>query len=149
VRQVVVDYGRNRLEVRVRVRDVSRQGGLAVYVDSRPQKPGPELVLLGPISLGDYDWKVLRITRGWKPTTHELLCGSDLRSRRATDTARVVIETGCLRNPDTFDLRTGKVDERQQWRAPAQVRVSVKTTGGRSRDWSPAAKKLHPAVGRA
>lgn len=148
IHRVDVAYGRSALQVRVRVRNVAKVGGMAVYVDSRPQKAGPELVLLGPVGIVDSDWRVTRISRGWRPGTEELLCDTDLRSRRAGDVAQVEFDASCLRNPDTVDLRTGEVTERRRWKAPAETRVGVRTARGDSVDWSPAANRLHPGVSR-
>lgn len=148
IHRVVVDYTRVALTVRIGVRNVSKVGGLSVYVDSRPQKPGPELVLLGPVGIVDSDWRVSRIRQGWRAGNQELLCDTDLRSRRAGDEATVVFDASCLRNPDSLDLRTGEVTERRRWKAPTEARVGVRTVRNGSTDWSPAANRLHPGVAR-
>jgi hypothetical protein len=149
IRQVTVNYADSQLKVLIGVRNVARAAGVQVYVDSRPQRRGPEFVLLGPISLGDYDWRVARVHRAWRYTGQELLCGSDLSSRRRGDVVRVAFELDCLRNPDTLNLRTGEVTQRSPWPAPDQVRVAVRTSkmsgGG---DWSPSPEDFHPQVSR-
>ena len=109
-----------------------RPVGLAVYLDTRRNNPGPEYYVSGGLYRGT-DWQAARVDK-WRDRTPQLLvqCDVDLRLRYGRGgTATYDFDRACLRRPD-------------------EVRVAAKSEAGRrgptAKDWAPRRETFYSPV---
>ncbi len=92
------------------VRGFRRGGGLSLYLDTDPGRPGPEFVLGAGLFKGS-DYQLSR-TQGWKPVGEPLSCNHSLRLDYEADRTYMWFGRRCLGSPSA-------------------VRVAVKVAGQR------------------
>ena len=117
-----------RLQVRVKVANLQKKIGpsAAAWLDTDPGRKGPEFFIGS--GLYQSDWQITRAD-GWQAEGDPLSCPVDQRLRYDDDVISWTTGPVCL----------GSYDE---------VRVSVETSDGDRRDFSPARRGWHPWVDR-
>lgn len=151
VHRVKVTYKKKGgVHVRIKVRNAEKRGlGFRMFFNLGRGR-GPEFQVIGPIGRVDTDWRTLVTKSNWQARQLDLLCWSKVRTNVRRDTLHVRIARSCLRNPDQFNLRTGRVIHRKAKPAPKAVRVAVQTSqaGRGAKDWAPKRKTFYRAVPR-
>lgn len=125
-----VTNGPRRVVVTTRHRELRRTafGGLGIFLDTRPGRPGPEYVFFAGIGDGT-DWNFSRAD-GWRRVGSPLRCDTRYRIDFRRDVTRASISRACLRN-------TGR------------VRVAVlASTGNGAQDWAPGRRTFSRWVAR-
>ena len=117
-----------RLQVRIKVANLQKEIGpsAAAWLDTDPDRKGPEFFIGS--GLYQSDWQITRAD-GWQAEGDALACPVDQRLRYADDVITWTTGPACL----------GSYDE---------VRVSVETSDGDTRDFSPARHRWHRWIDR-
>lgn len=110
IRTVRVNHADHRLRVQVKFPDLRRNGdaSLSVYVDTDPDRKGPEFALGTPLFSGS-DYQLMRM-RNWKRVGSPVKCRYDVDLDWAGDVLVFKARRGCFKKPDQLRVGMKMVD---------------------------------------
>lgn len=114
IRQVRVAHAPRNVFVATSFTDLRRRSaagpaGLTVFVDSNPDRPGPERAVVTGLQTGT-DYQLVRV-RNWRLVGDPLSCDHDVRLDFRRDVAHVRVNRACLGNPAQVRVAVRMVDE--------------------------------------
>ena len=114
IRQVKVAHAPRNVSVATSFTDLRRRSeagpaGLTVFLDSNPDRPGPERAVVSGLQAGT-DYQLVRV-RNWRLVGDPLACDHRVELDFRRNVAHVRVARGCLGNPAQVRVAVRMVDE--------------------------------------